>query len=122
MNQSNKCNRQYDLEERTADFGENIIRFTKKLNLKPIYNSLIIQLIKSSTSIGANYMEANGASSKKDFRNKIAICKKESKESKHWLRMITAVDDNYRGDVKVLWKEAQEFTLIFGKILSSSSK
>ncbi|PIP87311.1 four helix bundle protein [Candidatus Campbellbacteria bacterium CG22_combo_CG10-13_8_21_14_all_36_13] len=109
----------YDLEERTAKFGENVIIFCKGLKQDPINKPIINQLIRSATSIGANYMEANGASSKKDFRNKIHICKKEAQETKHWLRMLnTAISDN--GDeIKELWKECQELTLIFGKIVST---
>lgn len=68
----------YDLEERTAKFGENIIELYKNIKQDIITKLIINQLIRSGTSIGANYMEANGASSKKDFRNKIFICKKES--------------------------------------------
>ena len=78
----------YDLEERAAKFGENIIEFIKKINRNEINHPLINQIIRSATSIGANYMEANEASSKRDFRNKIHICKKELNETKHWLRMI----------------------------------
>ena len=78
----------YDLEERTALFGENVIGFVKTLPQDRVNNELISQIIRSSTSIGANYMEADGAESKRDFRHKIAICKEESKETKHWLRMI----------------------------------
>jgi len=69
-------------------FGENIIDFVKTLPINPINSELIRQIVKSGTSIGANYMEADAAESKKDFRHKIAICKKEAKETKHWLRMI----------------------------------
>ena len=83
-----KNKRVYDLEERTALFGENIIDFVKTLPINPINSELIRQIVKSGTSIGANYMEADAAESKKDFRHKIAICKKEAKETKHWLRMI----------------------------------
>jgi four helix bundle protein len=122
MTEKSKYSKQYDLEERTSSFGENVIKFIKKLKINLIYNSLIIQLMKSATSIGANYMEANGASSKKDFRNKISICKKESKETKHWLRMMLVVVPEEENDIKILWKEAQELTLIFGKILSTASK
>jgi four helix bundle protein len=68
----------YDLEERTAKFGEAVIKFAKKISVNNITKSLINQLIRAATSIGANYMEANCASSKSDFRNKIYICKKES--------------------------------------------
>ncbi|KKR62780.1 MAG: hypothetical protein UU01_C0002G0003 [Parcubacteria group bacterium GW2011_GWA2_40_37] len=63
--------RVYDLEERTAKFGENLILLCKKLKQDTITRPLISQLIRSGTSIGANYMEANGASSKKDFINKV---------------------------------------------------
>ncbi|HLB57488.1 MAG TPA: four helix bundle protein [Gammaproteobacteria bacterium] len=80
--------RKYDLEERTALFGKLIIKLCKSLPQNVITKPLIHQLIRSGTSIGANYMEANGASSRKDFRNKIFICKKETQETKHWLRML----------------------------------
>jgi four helix bundle protein len=83
----NKCQRpnakKYDLEERTARFGEAIIEFAKSLPRNLINNELIPQFVSSGTSVGANYMEADGAESKKDFRHKISICKKESKETKH---------------------------------------
>ncbi len=84
----------YDLEERTAVFGENTIKFCKKIPRNPITDPLITQLTKSSTSVGANYCEADDAESKKDFIHKIGICKKEARETKHWFRMIaTAVED-----------------------------
>lgn len=68
----------YDLEERCCKFAENVIVFLKKLPKDRLLEPLAIQLIRSATSIGANYMEANQASSKRDFRNKITICKKEA--------------------------------------------
>src|SRR3989344_7366438 len=80
----------YDLEERTAKFGEQIIEFCRNAKRDPIVLPILIQLVRSATSIGANYMEANGASSPKDFSNKIYICKKESQETKHWLRMLSS--------------------------------
>ena len=79
---------QYNLEERTARFGEQIIDFAKTLNKDQINLPLVKQIVRSAASIGANYCEANNASSKKDFRNKIFICKKEASETKHWLRMV----------------------------------
>jgi four helix bundle protein len=109
----------YDLEERTAKFGEEIIEFCKSIKQDVITKPIINQIIRSGTSIGANYMEANGASSKKDFRNKIFICKKEAQETKHWLRMMSRCVPDKREDAKQLWKECQELTLIFGKIVSS---
>ncbi len=73
----------FDLEERTAVFGENVIEFCKPLKESAITRPLISQIIRSATSVGANYQEANGASSRKDFRNKIHICKKEAQETGH---------------------------------------
>ena len=108
----------YDLEERTALFGERIIDFVKTLSVNVINKELIRQLVKAGTSVGANYNEADGAESKKDFRHKIAICKKESKESKHWLRMIARANPDRKDECRDLWSEAQELTLIFSSILS----
>ncbi|HHD92089.1 MAG TPA: four helix bundle protein, partial [Candidatus Portnoybacteria bacterium] len=108
-----------DLEERTAKFGESVIKLCRTIKQDVITIPLINQIIRSSTSVGANYMEANGASSKKDFKNKIFICKKEVQETKHWLRMIAVAVPSKKGESKKLWQEAQELTLIFGKILSS---
>ncbi|MFZ2303831.1 MAG: four helix bundle protein [Minisyncoccia bacterium] len=109
----------YDLEERTAKFGESIIVFCGSIKQNVITKPLISQLVRSGTSVGANYMEANGASSKKDFRNKIYICKKEAQETKHWLRMISVCELDKKDEARKLWRECQEFTLIFGKIVSS---
>jgi four helix bundle protein len=109
----------YNLEERTAKFGENIISFCKSLYADHISKPLISQLVRSATSIGANYMEANGASSKSDFRNKIYISKKESQETKHWLRMLNITYPERKAEISILWKESQELTLIFSKIVSS---
>lgn len=116
MNQGSKT---YDLEERTARFGEQIIDFCKLLKRDDISKPLINQLIRSSTSIGANYMEANSASSRKDFANKIFIAKKESQETKHWLRMLARYFPQKSIEIKKLWKESQELTMIFQKITSS---
>lgn len=117
MNKLHKDN--YDLEERTAKFGENIIDLLKSLDQDAISKPIISQLIRSSTSIGANYMEANAASSKRDFRNKIFICKKESQETKHWIRMLARCSPGITNNLRLFFKEAQELTLIFGKIIST---
>jgi len=118
MSDNNK-NKDYNLEERTAKFGENIIKFCKSIKdnteTKPIKN----QLIKSGTSVGANYCEANNASSKRDFRNKIFISKKEAQETKFWLRMSAAVVPEKTDEARILWQEAHELTLIFQKICDS---
>ena len=112
----------FDLEERTAKFGENIIEFCQSIEKNIINKVIINQLIRSATSVGANYMEANGASSKKDFRNKIYICKKEAQETKHWLRMLTKSIPEEKMGIKKLWKEAQELSMIFGKAASTLDK
>ena len=108
----------YDLEERTSRFGERMIDFCQSLKLNEISRPIISQLIRSGTSIGANYMEANGASSKKDFANKIFICKKEAQETKYWLRMAARCLPQEAEKARILWKESQELTLIFQKITS----
>jgi four helix bundle protein len=109
----------YDLEERTAKFGENVIEFCRKAKRDSLVQPILLQIIRSSTSIGANYMEANGASSPKDFANKIFIAKKESQETKHWLRMLAVYFPEEKEYLRKLWQEAQEFTLIFHKIVST---
>jgi len=111
-----KTNNKYDLEDRTMKFSQNIILLARLLKRDVVNNPLINQLVKSGTSIGANYMEANGASSKKDFRNKIYICKKEARETKYWLQIIGQSNQEHRDKCRELWKECQELTLIFSKI------
>ena len=120
MSELNKT--KYDLEERTAQFGEEVIIFCKQMYQDTITKPIISQLIRSATSIGANYMEANAASSKKDFRNKIFICKKETQETKHWLRMMVKCVPDKKEEIGKLWQEAQELTLIFGKIVGTLNK
>ncbi|MFC1612667.1 four helix bundle protein [Patescibacteria group bacterium] len=109
----------YDLEERTAKFGEDIVKFAKKIEENLVNKRIIPQLVAAGTSVGANYTEANGASSSKDFRNKIYICKKEIQETKYWLRLVANTNSDLNDEARTLWKEAQELTLIFGKIISS---
>jgi len=105
----------YDLEERSAKFSERIIDFVKTLEKNEINRSLIGQIIRSA-SIGANYMEANQVYSKKDFKNKIHIYRKEANETKHWLRMLARANPNKKNKCQELWQEAHELTLIFAKI------
>lgn len=117
MNTNNK----YDLEERTALFAESVIELAKKSPKTIVSNPLISQLVRAATSIGANYCEANGACSKKDFKNKIFICKKEAKETKYWLRMLSKSSEELRNECRTLWQEAQELTLIFSKIAANTN-
>jgi four helix bundle protein len=114
--------RKFDLEERTACFGEKIIDFARTLFSDVVNRPLINQLIRASTSIGANYLEADGAESKRDFNHKIAICKKEAKETTHWLRMIAKANSDKKESCRKFWKEAHELTLIFSAILRAKKK
>ena len=94
--------KKYDLDERTAKFGENVIDLCKKVSKNPVTTPIISQLVRAGTSIGANYSEANGASSRKDFKNKIFISKKESIETKYWLRMLSKADGKLREECRNL--------------------
>jgi four helix bundle protein len=117
MSEKPAAQRKYDLEERTARFGEAVIGFAKKLPVTAVTRPLIDQLVKAGTSVGANYCEADDAASKKDFRHKCCICRKEARESKHWLRMIAAAIEEAKDEARVLWHEAKELHLIFVAII-----
>lgn len=107
----------YDLSGRTARFGTEIIIFLKGIKENNINRPIISQLVRSATSIGANYMEADCAESKKDFNHKIGICKKEAKETTHWLHMLAISEPNEIEKCRKLWQEAHELTLIFSAIV-----
>ena len=103
----------FDLEERTARFGEAIVRFCKKIPRSPANDRLIGQLAGAGTSVGANYCEANESVSKEDFRNTIARCAKEAKETKFFLRMVAASEPQLADEARMLYREAKELHLIF---------
>ena len=110
----------YDLEERTAVFGEKVIEFARSIQKNPVNIPLISQIVRSGASIGANYMEADAANTKKDFKYRISLCRKESKETRHWLRMIAKANPAINDLARSLWNEAHELTLIFSAILNSN--
>jgi len=105
-----------DLCERTAQFGEKIIGFAKKIPQDAVTSRLISQLVGAGTSVGANYCEADDAVSKKDFKKSVGTCRKESKETKFWLRMVATAEPSLKAEARVLWQEAKELNLIFGSI------
>jgi four helix bundle protein len=117
---SNEDGRRFDLTERTAVFGEELIAFLKQLPVNDITGPLIRQVVRSGTSIGANYSEADEAGTKKQFRNFISTCKREAKETKYWLRMIAAAVPDKKSDARTLWKEADELNRIFAAIHRNS--
>lgn len=114
--------KKYDLEERTAKFGEEIIIFARKLPKNPVTIRLIPQLVGAATSVGANYCEADCSESNKDFIHKMAIANKEAKESKHFLRMISKACEGQEVKNQELFREAHELNLIFTAIIKKVEK
>jgi four helix bundle protein len=110
----------YDLAERTAKFGEAAIQFCQRVKATAVTSPLIRQLVRSATSIGANYVEADEAGSKKEFRYRISVCKRETRETQYWLRMLVAASPTHKDDARTLCREANELVLIFGSIYRKS--
>ena|ERR1700720_2779230 len=113
------CKRVYDLEERTARFGEAIIDFAKTIPQDAVTGRIIAQLVGARKSVGANYVEADDAVSRKEFLKNIGTCKKEAREAKHFLRMVVRAVPELKSDARKLWIEARELHLIFAKIWRS---
>lgn len=112
--------KKYDLEKRTAKFGEDIIDFVKKLPRNGITQRIIPQLVGAGTAVGSNYCEADCAESNKDFIHKMAIANKEAKESKHFLRMAVRACPEQAVEGRKLWKEADELNRIFTTIIKKA--
>ena len=112
----------FDLEERTAVFGEAVIEFCLTVKSDPVNSPIVSQLVRSATSIGANYCEADEAESKKDFRHKIALCRKEAKETKYWLRMIAKAAPGGKPAARGLWAEVSELHLIFCAVVRTTDR
>jgi four helix bundle protein len=116
VGQPNSGRHPFDLEERTAKFGERIVVFSKKIPRDPTNNRLIDQLVGCGTSVGANYVEANASVSKKDFRYSISRCVKEAKETKFFLRMVAASEPALVEEARKLYREGHELQLIFASM------
>lgn len=112
----------YNLVERTTEFGKNILVLCKTLQQDSISKHLISQIVRSATSIGANYREANCAVSKKDFALKISHCRKECNETEHWLTILSTIFPKRKEELRLLWQENHELTMIFTKIYTSTRK
>ena len=108
--------RVYDLEERAARFGEAVIDFTSAIPQDAVTNRIINQLVGAVTRVGANYVEADDAVSKKEFLKSIGTCQKEARETKHFQRMIVRAVPESKPQARILWLEAKELHLIFSKI------
>jgi len=116
-----EAKRVYDLEERTARFGEAVIDFARTIPQDFVTNRLIGQLVGAATSVGANYVEADDAVSKKEFLKNIGTCRKEARETKHFLRMVVRAVPESKSRARILWQEARELHLIFSKIRRSGT-
>ena len=117
----NQNTKKYDLEERTYKFAKEVRDFIKEIPKISTNNIYIAQLIRSSSSIGANFIEANEALSKKDFYHRVRICRKEAKETNFWL-MLLDISTNLQLQSKLnnLIQEVNELMKIFGAIVSRS--
>ncbi len=121
MEQNSKFQKnKYDLEEHVTKSSENLITFCKVLPPITGAKPLIDQIIRSGTSIGANFMEANACESRKDFINKVSIARKESRETLYWLRLLSVQFPEKKTALRILWKEVHELSLILGGILKST--
>jgi len=106
----------YDLEERTARFGEAVINFAEKIPRDPVTDRIISQLVGAGTSVDANYVEPDDSVSKKEFLKCVGTCKKEARETKYFLPMTVRAVPELRPEAKRLWMEARELHLIFARI------
>jgi len=112
--------KQYDLEERTLKFTKQVIKFVKHLPRTIANIEIIKQLVRASGSVGANYIEANEALSKKDFVMRVKICRKEAKESRYWLKLTEVNSKDAEKQRQLLIQEATELMIIFGAILEKT--
>lgn len=111
----------YDLEDRTLEFGMRIVRMCKALPKNDINKRLKDQILRSGASVGANYIEANEKLSKKDFKYRIKISRKECKETTYWLNLITEANEDFEVRIKPLIQESIELRKILSSILDKSS-
>src|SRR3990167_5123346 len=118
----NQNTKKYDLEERTYKFAKNVRDFIKDIPKISTNNIYISQLIRSSSSIGANFIEANEALSKKDFYHRVRICRKEAKETNFWLLLLDLSSNlALQNKINYLLQEVNELMKIFGAIVSKSN-
>ncbi|MBE0649552.1 MAG: four helix bundle protein [Bacteroidales bacterium] len=113
-----------DLAERLVSFSIEIIKLFRKLPITEEYKIIRYQLIRSATSSGANYEEAQGASSRADFTNKVRISLKEMRESNYWLRVIEGINEqsSLQDEIKNLIEESSELKNILGAICSKTTR
>ncbi len=113
-------NKKYDLEDRTLKFAKDCIDLCKLLVRDTINIELVSQLIRSSGSVGANYREANDSTTKKDFFHRIGICRREAKESKYWLELLSHSNQKFSDKIEPLSDEALQLARIFASIVENN--
>jgi four helix bundle protein len=119
---NNQNRKRFDLEDRTLEFSKRIIHLAKALHQSDINKNLINQVIRSGTSVGANYCEANETETKKDFMFRLRICRKEAKETVYWLNLIIEANRDFENRIIPLLQETIELVKIFASILEKSKK
>ena len=107
----------FDLEERTLRFAKNCLDVCKAVDKNRINLPLVDQLIRASTSVGANYREANQSLTEKDFYYRLNVCRKESKESKYWLELLAHTNGSWTPEIQTLIQESFELVKIFSSIV-----
>ena len=117
---NNKNSKPYNLEDRTLEFSKEMIRVGKQLPKNTINFNLLDQVIRSGTSMGSNYREANETETKKDFQFRMRICRKEGKETIYWLQLIIEANPELADRVTPLIKEATELVKIFAAIIEKT--
>jgi four helix bundle protein len=111
--------KRYDLKGRTFKFAQEVIRFVGGLPKTSANGIITDQVVRSSGSVGANYIEANECLSKKDFSMRVRICRKEAKETAYWLRLLE-IPEEVRTRQQSLVDEATQVTKIFGAIVEKT--
>lgn len=115
---NNQITKKFDLEDRTLNFTKKVVDLVKQLPKNSVNFEFISQVIRSSGSIGANYREANEALGKKDFYMRIRICRKEAKETKYWLELISYNNLILNPEIEPLINESVEFVKIFSAMVN----
>ncbi|MEK7211418.1 MAG: four helix bundle protein [Patescibacteria group bacterium] len=113
-------NPKYDLEDRTLEYGKRIIRLAQTLPKNTVNFKLTDQVVRSGTSMGANYREANETETKKDFQFRMRICRKEGKETIYWLQLITEANPDFAKRIEPLLQETRELVKIFAAIIEKT--
>ncbi len=117
----NVQSKKYDLEDRTLRFAKECIDILKTISKDSINGELVVQAVRATASVGANYREANNTISKKDFYHRIGICRREAKESKYWLELLAHSNQRYAERFDPLIDEALQLARIFASISKNGS-